>query len=156
MKNFKFFGNSFFVLGCLFLLTLHVLGNPLATPTPGRLQNTVRHFQGRGILEQLQLTETQRNLIRRNRAVFRIQSAKIDAKLKVNQVDLENELDRSNPDVGRLRLLCEKIGQLYGEKLKKKIVAKWELEKKILTSQQLDRLKEIQSGETSKKEKLGS
>ena len=156
MKLFKFFGNSFLVLGCLFLLAWHVLGDPLATPTPGRFQNTVRHFQKLGILNRLQLTETQRKLVRQNRATFRIQIAKIDAQLKVNQVELESELERSNPDVDRLGLFCKKIGNLYGEKLKKKIEAKLELEKKILTSQQLDRLKEIQSVEPTEMGKLGS
>ena len=156
MEIFKFFRNSFLAFSCLFFLTWYVVGNPLATPTPGKTQNTVHPFRGRGIWDRLQLTKTQRKLIRQNRAAFRIQSAKIDVKLKVNQVELENELERPTPDVVRLGSLCKKIGQLYGEKLRKKIEVKLELEKKILTTQQLDRLKEIQSGETSKKEKLGS
>ena len=110
------------------------------TETTGRLS-------GREMLKKLQLTDEQHKQLRQNRAAYRKAMAVIDGELKINQVEMDNELEKPDPDQAKLDLIVQKIGELYGKKLSEKIKAKLEFEKKILTSLQLDLLKTLQGKE---------
>jgi Spy/CpxP family protein refolding chaperone len=108
---------------------------------------TTNHLSGRELLKRLQLTDDQRKQLRQNRAAYRKAMAVIDGELKINQVDMDNELEKPEPDQAKLDLIVQKIGELYGKKLSEKIKAKLEFEKKILTPQQLDLLRTLQGKE---------
>jgi hypothetical protein len=72
----------------------------------------------------------------------------LEGKIKVKQVELENELEKPNPDQTKLDLIIQEIGVLYGQRLSVKVKAKLELEKKILTPQQVDLLKTLEGPAT--------
>jgi hypothetical protein len=103
----------------------------------------------REILRRLQLTPDQRKLLLQHRASYRKAMAELDGQLKVQQVELENELDKAEPSQDRLDEIVRTIGDLYGRRLGEKVKAKLELERVILTPQQLDLLRTLQGKESS-------
>lgn len=118
---------------------------PKATPTPHRLRRPE-------ILDQLKLTSEQRKLLREYRAAHRKKLAEIEGQIRVKKVEMESELEKTEPDQAKLDILAKEIGELYGKRLGEKINAKMELEKKILTPQQVEQLKVIQLEESSPSE----
>ncbi len=107
------------------------------------------HLTRREIIKRLQLTDEQHKLLQQHRAAYRKAIAVLDGQLKVKEVDLENELEKSDPDQDKLDLIVQNIGELQGKRLGVKVKAKLELEKKILTPQQVDLLKSLQGKENS-------
>jgi hypothetical protein len=130
-------------------------GISFGQPTPGTSVKAVptetqpAHLSRREILKRLQLTADQRKALRLHKAAFRKTMAEIEGKLKVKQVELENELDKPEIDQVRLDLIIQKISELYGEKLSAQVKAKIELERKILTPQQSDLLETLQGKKNS-------
>lgn len=113
-----------------------------AKPKPTETQ--AAHLTWRQMMDKLQLTSEQRQAVLKNRHAYRREMAVIEGKIKVKQVELENELEKPEPDQTKLDLIVQEIGVLYGQRLSEKVKAKLELEKKILTSQQMDLLKTLE------------
>lgn len=103
----------------------------------------------REIIKRLDLSDVQKKSLRQHKAAYRKTMAEIQGQLKVKQVELENELDKPEPDQDRLDAIIQKIADLYGQKLGAQVKAKLELEKKILTPQQVELLKTLQGKESS-------
>ena len=96
------------------------------------------------LLQRLALTEQQRQLIRRSRDHFRQDKARLDSKINLEKTELENEIDEDEPSLGRLEGHCQKIGALYGQKLRIAIHRRLEVERRILTPQQWVRLQDLE------------
>jgi Spy/CpxP family protein refolding chaperone len=107
------------------------------------------HLTRHEIIEKLQLTDVQKKQIRDTRATYRINVLKLDNQIKLKKVELENELDKPEPDETQIDLLTDQLGILYGQRLNVKVKASIELEKKILTPQQSDLLKTLQDKDSS-------
>jgi Spy/CpxP family protein refolding chaperone len=107
------------------------------------------HLTRHEIIEKLQLTDVQKKQIRDTRASYRINVLKLDNQIKLKKVELENELDKPEPDETQIDLLTDQLGVLYGQRLNVKVKASIELEKKILTPQQSDLLKTLQDKDSS-------
>ncbi len=106
------------------------------------------HLTWRQIMDKLQLTGEQRQAVLKNRHTYRREMAVVEGQIKVKEVELENELEKPDPDQTRLDLITQEIGVLYGQRLSQKVKAKLELEKKILTPQQVDLLHTLQGPST--------
>ena len=120
-------------------------GDAKAKPT--ETQST--HLTWRQMMDKLQLTGEQRQAVLKNRHAYRREMAELDGKVKVKQVELENELEKPDADQTKLDLICQEIGVLYGQRLGVKVQHKLELERKILMPQQVDLLKTLQGKEAS-------
>ena len=107
------------------------------------------HLTRHEIIEKLQLTDVQKKQIRDTRAAYRITVLKLENQIKLKKVELENELDKPEPDETQIDLLTDQLGILYGQRLNVKVKASIELEKKILTPQQSDLLKTLQDKDSS-------
>ena len=114
---------------------------PMATPVP--------RLSSREILKQLQLTDDQHKQYRQYRAVHRKKLAEIEGQLRVKKVELENELEKTEPDQAKLDLLIKEIADLQGQRLSDKVKAHIEFYKRILTPQQVDKLKTLEPEESS-------
>jgi len=112
------------------------------------------HLTRREIVEKLQLTDVQKKQIRDTRAAYRVSVAKLESQIKLKKVELENELDKPEPDQTKIDLLTDQLGVLYGQRLNVKVKASVELEKKILTPQQADELKSLQVKESSASDEI--
>lgn len=111
---------------------------------PKPTETQAAHLTWRQMMDKLQLTSEQRQAVLKNRHAYRREMAVIEGKIKVKQVELENELEKPEPDQTRLDLIVQEIGVLYGQRLSEKVKAKLELEKKILNPQQVDLLKTLE------------
>lgn len=116
-------------------------------PLPTETSST--RLTRREIIKRLDLSDVQKKSLRQHKAAYRKSMAEIQGQLKVKQVELENELDKPEPDQDRLDAIIQKIADLYGQKLGAQVKAKLELEKKILTPQQVELLKTLQGKENS-------
>src|ERR1700677_4338605 len=67
------------------------------------------HLTRHEIVEKLQLTDIQKRQIRETRAAYRINVAKLENQIKLKKVELENELDKPEPDPAQIDILT---GQL--------------------------------------------
>jgi Spy/CpxP family protein refolding chaperone len=146
MKNFKL------VLSTVFFLSLSSLGASYAQSNadpskPKPVETPTVHLTRREIIKRLQLTDDQKQQLRHSHFSYRKAMAELEGQLKVLEVDLENELDKPDPDQTKLDVIVQKIGTIYGQRLSVKIKAELELEKKILTPQQVEQLKAIQGKE---------
>jgi len=97
------------------------------------------------LMKQLQLTDDQQKLLHESRAAHRKKKAEIDGQFKVKKVELESEMEKPDPDKVKLALLAQELGELYGQQIYEDLVAKLELEKKILTPQQVEQLNALQA-----------
>jgi Spy/CpxP family protein refolding chaperone len=138
-------------LGTLLVLALLAFsGSGLSWAQPGMeakpkpTETLAPHLTWRQMMDKLQLTSEQRQAVLKNRHTYRRAMAEIDGKIKVKQVELENEFERSDPDQTKLDLIVQEIGVLYGQRLSERVKAKLELEKKILNQQQVDLLKTLE------------
>jgi len=135
----------FSLSGFLLMLSGSVLAQTTTGETTSTAKKQVHHpTHRREILEQLQLTDDQRKQIEDCRATYRKKMAEINGQLQVEQVELENELEKAEPDQDKLTDLSRKIGDLLGQRILEKVNAKIAIEKQILTPQQTDQLKMLQ------------
>jgi|SRR5665213_129547 len=107
------------------------------------------HLTRHEIIEKLQLTDVQKKQIRETRAIYRVNVAKLENQIKLKKVELENELDKPEPDPAQIDILTGQLGVLYGQRLNVKVKASIDLEKRILTPQQSDLLKTLQVKDSS-------
>jgi hypothetical protein len=91
---------------------------------------------------KLRLTDEQHRLLWANRAPYRMINAQIDAAVEVKKAEIENELEKPAPNQKKLTLLCQKLGKLYGEKMKCKIHYVMKVDRNILTPAQLTTLED--------------
>jgi len=98
-------------------------------------------------MDKLQVTKDQRLLLRQNRATYRHKIAVIEGQFKVKKVELENEIEKPDPDLDKIDQLTSEIGTLLGQKYSTQIKAELEVEKKILTPDQAEQLKTLQGRE---------
>jgi len=154
MKNFRL------VLALLLILVGGVFTSAQADATadaavkPKPTEGPSTHLSRREILNKLQLTDAQRQQLRKTRAIYRKKIAQMDGQLKIKKVDLENEMDRPDPDAAKLDAIANEIGDIYGHKISEKIKAELELEKKILTPQQVELLRTLQGKESTASEEI--
>jgi Spy/CpxP family protein refolding chaperone len=121
---------------------------PSSTPVvqkPG--ETTQPHMTRKEMMDKLQVSKEQKVLLRQNRANYRKKIAVIEGQFKVKKVDLENEIEKPEPDMVKIDQLTSEIGALLGQKYSAQIKAELEIEKKILTPQQVDQLKALQGRE---------
>ena len=118
-----------------------------STPAPSKAGETQVHLTRKEMMDKLQVTKEQKVLLRQNRAHYRKKIAVIDGQLKVKKVDLENEVEKPEPDKEKIDQLTAEIGVLLGKKYDAQIEAELEIEKKILTPQQVELLKSLQGRE---------
>lgn len=143
------------IIGTLALVLTLALGmtrlwaSPSAssTPAPAKAGDPQAHLTRKEMMDKLQVTKEQKVLLRQNRANYRKKIAVIDGQLKVKKVDLENEIEKPEPDQNRIDQLTSEIGALLAQKYSAQIKAELEIEKKILTAQQVDQLKSLQGRE---------
>jgi len=112
------------------------------------------HLTRREVVEKLQLTDSQKKQIRTTRAAYRVSVAKLESQIKLKKVELENELDKPEPDQSKIDVLTGQLGVLYGQRLNVKVKASVDLEKKILTPQQADQLKSLQVKESAASDEI--
>lgn len=112
------------------------------------------HLTRRELVEKLQLTDAQKKQIRDTRAAYRKGVAVLDGQIKVKKVELENELDKPEPDQVKIDTMTGQLGVLYGQRLNVKVKASVQLEKKILTPQQADMLKSLQVKESAASDEI--
>ncbi len=143
-----FFVAHFLVLGTARAVTS--MDSDSTKPRPTEVPHLSRHE----IVEKLQLTDVQKKKIRETRALYRISVAKLDNQIKLKKVELENELDKPEPDQAQIDILTGQLGILYGQRLNIKVKASIELEKQILTPQQADLLKTLQVKESSASDEI--
>lgn len=148
MKNLKA------ALGMSVLFTLCGLGvcradSAADSSKPKPTETPVVHLSRREIIKRLQLTDDQKQKLRVSHAAYRKAMAEFEGQLKIQQVELENELDKPDPDETKLDAIVQKIGEIYGLRLGVRIKAELELEKQILTPQQVEQLKVIQGKENA-------
>lgn len=142
MKVFKFFAVTGFFLFWSFPA---IAGTENPSATLISTKPPARHtYHRREILQELRLTADQRQQIDDCRASYRKKMAELNGQLEVKQVELENELDKAEPDQDKLSDLTQAIGNLLGERLLERAEAKIKIEKQILTPQQADQLKMLQ------------
>ena len=113
---------------------------PTEVPAPA-------HLTRKEVMEKLQVTKDQRHLLLQNRASYRKKIALIEGQFKVKKVDLENEIEKPEPDEARIEQLTSEIGILLGQKYNTQIKFELEVERKILTPQQTEQLKSLQGRE---------
>jgi hypothetical protein len=101
------------------------------------------------ILKKLQLNNKQMDQLYTLRAHYRKTNAELNGKLQVKQVDLENELEKPQPDPLKVDQITGDIGVLYGQRIALKAKSNIELEHAILTSDQVEKLKELQTKPTT-------
>ena len=141
------------VLALVLTLSWGVSGTwaaPSASMTPVAqkpAETTQPHLTRKEMMDKLQVSKEQKVLLRHNRADYRKKIAVIDGQLKVKKVDLENEIEKPEPDLTRIDQLTSEIGALLAQKYSAQIKAELEIEKKILTPQQVDLLKSLQGRE---------
>lgn len=99
------------------------------------------------LMDKLQVTKAQKALLRQNRAAYRKQIALIEGQFKVKKVELESEIEKPEPDQEKIDQLATEIGALLAKKYSAQIRAELEIEKKILTPQQVEQLKALQGRE---------
>ncbi len=113
----------------------------------GRTSPSVRKAalkeQHRKVIQRLNLTPEQRQKIRDFKAGYRQRVAEIDAKLHVQRVALENEMEKPEPDAAKVDQLTEGIGKLKAARELEQLKAKRAIEK-ILTPEQNQELKELE------------
>ncbi len=97
------------------------------------------------ILKKLQLNNQQMDQLYTLRAHYRKTDAELKGKLQVTQVDLENELEKPQPDPLKVDQITGEIGVLYGQRIALKAKSNIELEHNILTPDQVEKLKELKS-----------
>ena len=142
-------------LGTLTLFLILAFGvtlswaSPLAssTPAPAKAGDPQARLTRKELMDRLQVTKEQKALLRQNRANYRKKIAVIDGQLKVKKVDLENEIEKPEPDKAKVDQLTAEIGVLLGKKFDAQIEAELEIEKSILTPQQVELLKSLQGRE---------
>lgn len=117
-----------------------VRAKPTEVPAPA-------HLTRKEVMDKLQVTKDQRLLLRQNRADYRHKIAVIEGQFKVKKVELENEIEKPDPDLDKIDQLTSEIGTLLGQKYSTQIKAELEVEKKILTSDQAEQLKNLQGRE---------
>ena len=105
------------------------------------------HLTRKEVMDKLQVTKDQKHLLQQNRAAYRKKIAVIEGQIKVKKVDLENEVEKAEPDADKIDQLTSEIGALLGQKYSTQIKAELEVEKKILTPQQVEQLKALQGQE---------
>ena len=119
------------------------------TSKPKPTETPALHLTRHEIIKRLQLTDEQKQLLRKSHAAYRKAMAEMDGQLKVLQVELENEMDKPEPDQVKLDTAVQKIAELYGKRLSVKIKAEIDLEHKILNPTQSEQLKSIQGKENA-------
>jgi Spy/CpxP family protein refolding chaperone len=112
------------------------------------------HLTRKELMEKLQLTPEQRQALRKNRAAYRKKNAELEGQLKIKKVELENEMEKPEPDPVKLDKIAEEIGDVLGHKVSEKIKAELQVEKKILTPQQVEQLKALQGKENPSAEEI--
>lgn len=134
----------------LFVMILSVAqAQPIDPSKPRPTETPSVHLTRREIIKRLQLTDDQKQLLRKSHAAYRKSMAEMDGQLKVLQVELENEMDKPDPDQTKLDATVQKIADLYGKRLNVKIRAELDLERNILNPNQLEQLKSIQGKENA-------
>jgi Spy/CpxP family protein refolding chaperone len=92
-------------------------------------------------LKKMNLTDSQRVQIRQLRAAYRKKMAEIAGQIKVKKVELESEMEKSKPEQKKLDQINQEIGELKKQRMSETVKANLELEKNILTPEQVDQLK---------------
>lgn len=137
----------------VFVLAFSQVGFPLAQTLPGTsvkpkpTETQSTHLTWRQIMDKLQLTSEQKQAVLKSRHTYRKELVVLEGQIKVKQVELENEMEKPDPDQTKFELLTQEIGVLVGQRLLLKVKAKLELEK-ILTPQQVDLLKSLEGPST--------
>jgi len=109
----------------------------------GRTSPSVRKAALKEQHRKVILTPEQRQKIRDFKAGYRQRVAEIDAKLHVQRVALENEMEKPEPDAAKVDQLTEGIGKLKAARELEQLKAKRAIEK-ILTPEQNQELKELE------------
>lgn len=135
-------------VAALMALAAPVLSQPQSTPSARSTEVPAAHLTKRQIFEKLQLTAEQKQELRKNRAAYRKTIAELDGQLKIKKVELENEMEKPEPDKAKLKEIADRIGDLQGLKVSEKIKAELEVEKNILTPQQVELLRSLQGKES--------
>ncbi len=149
MKKIKFLMTAVIFLGAAGVCPAQTLATPEPTPKAKPTEVPPPHLTKKEIYKKLELSKEQHQLLRNNRAAYRKMIAELEGKLKVLQVELENEMEKPAPDEAKLDQIAEKIGDVQGLKVSEKIKAELTVEKKILTPQQCELLRTLQGKESS-------
>lgn len=137
-----------FVLGmALSTPALAIQGNTASAqdPKPKPAESELGQLPRIQILKKLQLNNKQMDQLYSLRAHYRKTNAELNGKLQVKQVELENELEKTLPDPLKVDQITGEIGVLYGQRIALKAKSNIELEHKILTPDQVEKLKELQT-----------
>jgi Spy/CpxP family protein refolding chaperone len=142
MKSIKNIFTLILTLGLLFSWMEYATASELRSQ---KLRKAGSHrSQALRFLKKLNLTNTQRNQIRQLQAAHRKKMVEITGRIKVKKVELESEMEKPQPDQEKLDQINQEVGELVKQRTSQKIKARLELEKKILTSEQVEQLKTSQ------------
>ncbi len=102
---------------------------------------TSNRGQALRFLKKMNFTDPQRVQIRQLRAAYRKKMAEITGQIKVKKVELESEMEKPKPDQKKLDQINQEIGELKKQRMSETVKANLELEKNILTPEQVKQLK---------------
>ncbi len=147
------------ILALFLMLALVVCGKSAADPAadaakPKPTEVPAVKLSRHEIMAKLQLTPAQKKQLQLARGAYRQKIAELEGNIKVKKVQLENELDKPEPDQEKIATLTQEIGTLYGQKLSVRVNASLDLEKTILTPQQNDLLKSLQPKDASSSDEI--
>ena len=122
----------------IFLIATFCLANAWAQEPPERPLRT----RIRGMLEEIKLTEQQREEMAKLRLENQKEMIKLRADLRLLQLDLETLLDTKEPDKAKVYAQIDKINNLSNEMTKKRI--DFSLKRRaILTPEQWEKMKHL-------------
>jgi Spy/CpxP family protein refolding chaperone len=139
----------FLVIGFISLAKAKAQSTPTPDPKAKSTEVNLSQPPRTQLLSKLNLTDQQKQALRKYRASYRKKMVLLDGQLKLEEVELENELEKPEPDQAKLDLITQKYGEITGQKIDEKVKAKLELEKKILNPQQVDQLHELEAKEST-------
>jgi Spy/CpxP family protein refolding chaperone len=139
MKSIK----SIFTLALTFGLIFSWIEYATASEAPGQKLRKAGSHRGQALRlwKRMNLTASQRNQIRQLQEEHRKKMAEITGQIKVKKVELESEMEKPQPDQKKLDQINQEVGELMKQRNSEKIKARLELEKKILTPEQVEQLK---------------
>ncbi len=100
-------------------------------------------------VQNLQLTDAQRQAIRERRAAYRKRMIELKSQLELRRVDRDTELEKTNPDKAKLQKLSEEIGRIRGQMIGEETNAKVDFEK-LLTPEQARKWREMKKSRRGK------
>ncbi len=144
MNQTNFFSKIFFLLYALFFIPVPKgyawSRSTSSSCTQRELQSQKNREEQRAIIQSLYLTPAQHKAIRKLHRFFLKKLEVIQKQQKIERMKLRQELQKSSPNKVQIYKLTVILGQLHCKRLDLMIQARLDLNEKILTPAQLEKL----------------